>query len=216
MGNPLEISMFIFLLIGMPAGSKSSRVIITGDGCGIITRSSRVCTLHFYLFQMLLSSPYHATTPTNRPPHRNQNHQCIIDGTSLCTCPNLTTPKMAHKKRATIKLGVLLPFSTRDRNAYHSGQYYASAMCIALRDVNRNVSILPNHRIDLVWANTQCDWKWTVKAQYKMLHEENVDAFIGGRCDYIVIGICLKRTAAVRKKIVRFIVLHGPENYCPL
>ena len=87
-------------------------------------------------------------------------------------------------RKDIIKLGALIPFSVGDSAlaSYFSGLYYASAMFLAVEDVNNDKYLLPNHTLTLVWADTQCDWKKTISMQLKMLEEEHVDAFIGGGC----------------------------------
>ena len=87
-------------------------------------------------------------------------------------------------RKDIIKLGALIPFSLGDSTltSYFSGLYYASAMFLALEDVNDDKYLLPNHTLTLVWADTECNWRKTISMQLKMLEEEHVDAFIGGGC----------------------------------
>jgi len=97
---------------------------------------------------------------------------------------SLTSNTEYSKEKGTILLGVLVPFNLGDAQltSYYSGKYYASAMFLALDDVNNNKDLLPNHKLELVWADTNCDWKKTIKLQLTMMKEQNVDAFIGGGC----------------------------------
>ena len=87
-------------------------------------------------------------------------------------------------RKDIIKLGALIPFSLGDStlSSYFSGLYYASAMFLALEDINDDKYLLPNHTLTLVWTDTACDWKKAISMQLKMLEEEHVDAFIGGGC----------------------------------
>ena len=104
------------------------------------------------------------------------------------TIHNLTctkwSAKFSKKDNGTILLGVLLPFSLglNEMTAYYSANFYASAMFLAIDDVNNNPDLLPNHRLELVWADTKCDWKKTIQLQLDMMKDQNVDAFIGGGC----------------------------------
>ena len=104
------------------------------------------------------------------------------------TIHNLTctkwSAKFSKKNNGTILLGVLLPFSLglNEMTAYYSANFYASAMFLAIDDVNNNPDLLPNHRLELVWADTKCDWKKTIQLQIDMMKDQNVDAFIGGGC----------------------------------
>ena len=87
-------------------------------------------------------------------------------------------------RKDIIKLGALIPFSSGNvtLTSFFSGLYYASAMFLALEDVNNDKYLLPNHTLTLVWADTECDWRKTISMQLKMLEEEHVDAFIRGGC----------------------------------
>lgn len=111
---------------------------------------------------------------------------------SDCTCINLRktikdlkcTLTHYEKDKGTILLGVIIPYTFGEAamTSYSSGMFYASAMFLAIDDVNNNKDLLPNHKLSLVWADTECDWKKTIKVQLDMIKEQNVDAFIGGGC----------------------------------
>lgn len=66
---------------------------------------------------------------------------------------------------------------------YYSGPYYASAMFVARDDINKNSFLLPNHRFNLVWGNTECNKKKTVRLAIKMIEEQQVDPIIGVGCE---------------------------------
>lgn len=116
------------------------------------------------------------------------------DNTTLsnCSCINLRTSlknlncslQSYDNGKETILLGMLIPytFGSAPRTSYSSGMFYASAMFLAIDDVNKNKDLLPNHELKLVWADTECDWKRTVRIQLDMMKDQNVDAFIGGGC----------------------------------
>ena len=111
---------------------------------------------------------------------------------SNCTCVSVKnqiddlncTLKHNDNDKPNILLGVLIPFTlgTAPMTSYASGTYYASAMFLAIDDVNNNKDLLPNHTLSLVWADTICDWKKTIQVQLDMIKDQNVDAFIGGGC----------------------------------
>ena len=67
-------------------------------------------------------------------------------------------------------------------SSYHSGLYYASAMFVARDDINQNKFLLPNHRFDLVWGDTECNKKKTLRLAMKMFEEQQVHALIGVGC----------------------------------
>ena len=102
--------------------------------------------------------------------------------TKIRTINNISCIHLNRKD--IIKLGALIPFSLGDStlSSYFSGLYYASAMFLALEDINNDKYLLPNHTLTLVWADTVCDWQKAISMQLKMLEEEHVDAFIGGGC----------------------------------
>ncbi|XP_047143124.1 atrial natriuretic peptide receptor 1 isoform X1 [Hydra vulgaris] len=110
-----------------------------------------------------------------------------------CSCFSLslkiTNMSCSHssfpfRKSNVIKIGVILPHTLGESklSSYNSGVYYASAMYMAIDDINSQSTYLPNHKLELVWGDTMCDWKSTIKLQIEMLEYEKVDAFIGGGC----------------------------------
>ena len=107
----------------------------------------------------------------------NQRYRTKINIINNISCIHLN-------RKDIIKLGALIPFSLGDStlSSYFSGLYYASAMFLALEDINNDKYLLPNHTLTLVWADTVCDWQKAISMQLKMLEEEHVDAFIGGGC----------------------------------
>ena len=89
-----------------------------------------------------------------------------------------------RKKSNVIKIGVLLPHTLGESkiSSYYSGLYYASAMYMAIDDINSKHTLLPNYQLELVWGDTMCNWKNAVNLQIEMHEYEKVDAFIGGGC----------------------------------
>ena len=90
-------------------------------------------------------------------------------------------------------MGILMPYTTEGKallSTYHWGLSCASAMFVARDDINQNKFLLPNHRFDLVWGDTECNKKKTLRLAMKMIEEQQVDALIGVGCDS-----CLKIAA---------------------
>ena len=129
----------------------------------------------------------------------------------LCSCNHLPTNRTATKckcvsqedsltvkcdvisNKSVIKVGVLMYYTGKVNefpSIYYSGPYYASAMFVARDDINKNSFLLPNHRFNLVWGNTECNKKKTVRLAMKMIEEQQVDALIGVGC-----GGCLEIAA---------------------
>ena len=105
-----------------------------------------------------------------------------------CTSPenSLTVKCNKISNKNIIKVGVLVPFTAGDSalpSTYLLGIYYASAMFVARDDINQNKFLLTNHSLDLVWGNTECNKKKTVRLAMKMIEEQQVDAIIGVGCD---------------------------------
>ncbi|XP_066910581.1 resact receptor-like isoform X2 [Clytia hemisphaerica] len=119
-------------------------------------------------------------------PSGNLSCQCVNLRNTLhnLTCASWSGSSL-RKDKGTILLGVLLPYSLgkAQMTAYYSGSFYASAMFIAIDDVNNNTDLLPNHKLELIWADTKCDWKETIQLQLNMMKDLQVDAFIGGGCE---------------------------------
>ena len=56
-------------------------------------------------------------------------------------------------------------------------------MFVARDDINQDKFLLPNHGFDLVWGNTECNKRKTIKLAMKIIEEQQVDAIIGAGCD---------------------------------
>lgn len=82
-----------------------------------------------------------------------------------------------------VKIGLLIPFKHASKlgNYFHRGEYYASAISIAVDDINRNPNLLPGHNVSFVWNDTQCEDLDTVRA---LVHQLNsgVNVLIGPAC----------------------------------
>lgn len=112
---------------------------------------------------------------------------CMKTSPTNCTCVStdlvITNVSCVYEsKQNFIKLGVLLPYTlgNSDLPKIFAGRNYAPAMYLAVEDINNNTYLLQNHKVDLVWGNTQCDLKNTVELTMKMIEEQKVDAIIGG------------------------------------
>ena len=70
-----------------------------------------------------------------------------------------------------------------DADYPENGQYYASAMSIAVDAVNRQQNLLPGHNISFIWNDTAC-WKedTTIRGLLHQMYEANVAAIIGPAC----------------------------------
>ena len=83
------------------------------------------------------------------------------------------------------KLGLLIPL----KNAPFTmkGEYYASAISIAVDDINKQENLFPGNNISFVWNETNCqdegDENKTVRALLHQMYEEKVSAIIGPGCN---------------------------------
>lgn len=82
-----------------------------------------------------------------------------------------------------VKLGLLIPFKRTNRlgNSFHRGEYYASAMSIAVDDLNRRSDLLPGQNVTFIWNDTDCEEEKTLRAIVYQL-KQGVSAFIGPGC----------------------------------
>ena len=90
----------------------------------------------------------------------------------------------ANARAGNITLGVLLPFvkpPSAGVNDHSSGEYYASAISLAVDRVNRNGSILQHHHLGFVWNDTACD-EGTSLQDMSYQKGIGVSAFIGPGC----------------------------------
>lgn len=82
-----------------------------------------------------------------------------------------------------VKLGLLIPFKRTNRlgNSFHRGEYYASALSIAVDDINRRSDLLPGQNVTFIWNDTDCEEEKTLQAIVYQL-TQGVSAFIGPGC----------------------------------
>lgn len=67
------------------------------------------------------------------------------------------------------------------------GRTTASAMAIAVEDINNNPNLLPDHKLKFVFGNTNCSANTALPfvMNYWATNKRNVDAFIGGGCNRV-------------------------------
>ena len=84
---------------------------------------------------------------------------------------------------AEVKLGLLIPFKRTNRlgNHYHRGEFYSSAMSIAVDDINHQPDLLPGQNVSFIWNNTDCEEFKTLQSLVYQLNK-GVSAFIGPGC----------------------------------
>lgn len=82
-----------------------------------------------------------------------------------------------------VKLGLLIPFKQTVPlgNSYHRGEFYASAMSIAVDDINRRPDLLPGQNVTFIWNDTRCEEFQTLQSIVWQLNA-GVTAFIGPAC----------------------------------
>ena len=85
---------------------------------------------------------------------------------------SLMVKRSKTSNKNVIKLGVLLSFTAGDfalPSTYLIGIFYASTMFAARDDNNQKKFMLANHSLDLIWGNTECNKKKTVRLAMKMI-----------------------------------------------
>ena len=77
-------------------------------------------------------------------------------------------------------VGLLIPLS----NAFFTkkGIYYASAISIAIDEINKQENLLPGHNISFIWNNTECEENKTIRALMYQIYEAKVSVIIGPGC----------------------------------
>jgi len=102
------------------------------------------------------------------------------------------------------RLGLLIPYSNVKKlfgNSYYAGNRYASAISLAVRDINNQTNLLPNDTISFEWRDTNCDEFTTLRHQLQML-EGNITAFIGPACQC---KMAAKNAAAFNKTMISYV-----------
>lgn len=82
---------------------------------------------------------------------------------------------------ADYTVGLLIPM----HKAYYlkKGLYYASAIKIAMDDINGQENLLPGKNISFIWNNTDCeDESKTIRVLMYQIYEAKVSAIIGPGC----------------------------------
>lgn len=167
-----------------------------------------VCNCSHTLQKKLVSANYICNCDKKYNETYSVNCRCFNENDKLIDL-NCTSKVKNGKHENIIKLGVIIPYTlgAAKITAYYSGRYYASAMYIAIDDINNNTNLLPNHKLTLVWANSECDWKRTLNYQYQMMQDEKVDAFIGCGC-----GDC--KTAARNAAAFNLPMISHVSHFC--
>lgn len=82
-----------------------------------------------------------------------------------------------------VKLGLLIPFKSAGRigNNFHRGEFFASAMSIAVDDINRRPDLLPGINVTFIWNDTDCEELKTLQSVVYQMNQ-GVTAFIGPGC----------------------------------
>ena len=77
-------------------------------------------------------------------------------------------------------VGLLIPME----NVYYTkkGIYYASAISIAVDEINKQDNLLPGDSISFIWNNTKCEENKTIRALIYQMYEAKVSAIIGPGC----------------------------------
>lgn len=115
--------------------------------------------------------------------------------TLLAYIPSSTT--------AEVKLGLLIPFKQTARlgNSYLRGEFYASAMSIAVDDINRRPDLLPGQNITFIWNDTRCEEFTTLQSIVYQLNA-GVTAFIGPGCSC---NTSAKMAASFNKTMISYV-----------
>ena len=83
---------------------------------------------------------------------------------------------------ANYTVGLLIPMTGAGYTK--KGVYYASAISVAVDEINRQENLLPGNNISFIWNNTDCnDENKTIRALMYQMYEAKVSAIIGPGCN---------------------------------
>ena len=104
---------------------------------------------------------------------------------------------------ADYTVGLLIPMS----NVYYlrKGLYYASAINIAIEEINRQENLLPGNNISFIWNNTDCDESKTIRALMYQIYEAKVSAIIGPGC---TCNTSARNAAAFNVPMISYVSTH--------
>ena len=91
------------------------------------------------------------------------------------SCPGPST-------EGNLTIGLILPYSTPIGGRALDGKFYASAITIAVDNINKDPNLLPGIRLRFVWDDSECLEEKSINALISQF-ERKVDAFIGFGCD---------------------------------
>ncbi|XP_020613215.1 atrial natriuretic peptide receptor 1-like isoform X2 [Orbicella faveolata] len=110
-----------------------------------------------------------------------------------------------------VKLGLLIPFKETASlgNSYHRGEFYASAMSIAVDDINRRPDLLPGQNVTFMWNDTRCEEFQTLQSIVWQLNE-GVTAFIGPGCSC---NTSARMAASFNKTMISYMCSNPEVSY---
>ena len=80
-----------------------------------------------------------------------------------------------------LTIGLILPYKvTCDPN--RPGEFYASAMSVAVDNINKDPTLLPGTSLSFIWDDSGIKEEESIKVLIRQ-HERRVDAFIGFGCN---------------------------------
>ena len=105
---------------------------------------------------------------------------------------------------ADYTVGLLIPMY----KAYYlqKGVYYASAINIAMDEINRQENLLPGKNISFIWNITDCeDENKTIRALMYQIYEAKVSAIIGPGC---TCNTSARNAAAFNVPMISYVSTH--------
>lgn len=110
-----------------------------------------------------------------------------------------------------VKLGLLIPFKRASRlgNYFHRGEFYASAMKIAVDNVNERLDLLPGQNLTFIWNDTDCEEFKTLQSLVYQL-SQGVSAFIGPGC---TCNTSARMAASFNKTMISYMCSNPEVSY---
>lgn len=103
-------------------------------------------------------------------------------------------------------VGLLIPMYNVKAYYQQKGLYYASAINIAMDEINRQENLLPGKNISFIWNITDCeDENRTIRALMYQIYEAKVSAIIGPGC---TCNTSARNAAAFNVPMISYVSTH--------
>ena len=100
----------------------------------------------------------------------------------ICVVQFLTALPFSAPTDGNLTIGLILPYKVSSGDVQNRpGYYYASAMTVAVDNINKDPTFLPGIHLSFIWADSECEEEKSIQ-EFIRQWEKRVDAFIGFGC----------------------------------